>query len=96
MKGVAIHYATYFVRSMLGFLNYVMYKESKKADFLLALKQLIQNSLNLDNSCIKLRAATFFFTNLEYSQSIEICDIYLTFPPRHKVNSSHGEYIDII
>ena len=96
MKGVAIHYATYFVRSMLGFLNYAMYKESKKTDFLLALKQLIQNSLNLDNSWIKLRAATFFVTNLEYSQSIENCDIFLTFPLRHKVNSSHGEYIDII
>jgi hypothetical protein len=46
--------------------------------------------LNLDNSCVKLRAATFFLTNLEYSQAIKICDTFLTFPPRHKVQVAFG------
>jgi len=55
---------------MIGFLYYVKFKETKKADFLLASKRLIGKSLNLDNSCVKLRAATFFLTNLEYRQSI--------------------------
>jgi hypothetical protein len=43
------------------------------------------------NSCVKLRTATFFLTNLEYSQAIEICDTFLTFPPTHKVNSGFNE-----
>jgi hypothetical protein len=43
--------------------------------------------LNLDNSTVKLRGATFFLTNLEYSQSIEICDTFLTFPPRYEMKS---------
>jgi hypothetical protein len=46
--------------------------------------------LNLDNSCVKLRAATFFLTNFEYSQAIKICDTFLTFPPRHKVQVAFG------
>ena len=70
VNGVSIHYAKYFVRSMIGFLYYVKFKETNKADFLLASKRLIGKSLNLDNSCVKLRAATFFLTNLEYRQSI--------------------------
>jgi Xaa-Pro aminopeptidase len=56
---------------------------------LLASKRLIQKSLNLDNSCVKLRTATFFLTNLEYSQSIEIDDTFLTFPTRHQLNSEY-------
>jgi hypothetical protein len=86
VKGVAIHYAKYLVRSMLGFLYYAKYKESGKTKFLLASKRLIQKSLNLDNSYVKLRAATFFFTHLDYSQSNEICDKFLTFPPRRTSN----------
>jgi hypothetical protein len=82
VKGVATHYANYLVRSMLGFLYYAKYKESNKAKFVLASKRLIEKSLNLDNSYVKLRAATFFFTHLEYSQSIEMCDTFLTFLPR--------------
>jgi len=89
-KGVAIEYAKYFVRSMLGFLYYVKYKESNKTDVLLESKRLIQKSLNLDNSCVKLRAATFFLTNIEYSQAITICDTFLTFPPRYKVQVAFG------
>jgi hypothetical protein len=69
-----------------GFLYYAKYKESGKAKFLLASKRLIQKSLNLDNSYVKLRAATFFFTHLDYSQSNEICDKFLTFPPRRTSN----------
>jgi hypothetical protein len=71
LKGVYIQYAKYQVKSILGFLHYVKYKESNKTMFLLKSKRLIQNSLNLDNSSVKLRAATFFLTYLEYSQSIE-------------------------
>jgi hypothetical protein len=82
VKGVIIHYVKYFVRSMMSFLYYANYTESKKTAFLLASKQLIQKSSNLDNSCVKLRAATLYLTNLEYSQSIEICDKFLIFPPR--------------
>ena len=86
-KGVTILYAKYLFRSMLGFLYYVKYKETNKADFLLASKRLITKSLNLDTSCVKLRGATFFLTKLEYSQSIEVCDTFLTFPPRCEMNS---------
>jgi hypothetical protein len=82
-KGVAIEYAMYLVNSMMGFLYYVRYKESNKTEFLLEATQLINKSLDLDNSCVKLRAATFFLTNLEYSKSIELCDTFLNFPPRH-------------
>ena len=48
--------------------------------------------LNLDNYCVKLRAATFVLTNLEYSQAIEMCDTFFTVPPTHKVNSDFNEY----
>jgi len=48
VKGVSIHYVKYLVRSMIGFLYYVKYKESNKTYFLLASKRLIQKSLNLD------------------------------------------------
>ena len=77
------------VRRMLGFLYYVTYKESNKTNVWLASKRLIQKSLNLDNSCVKLRAAKFVLTNLEYSQSIEIDDTFLTFPTRHQLNSEY-------
>jgi hypothetical protein len=93
VKGVAIHYVKYLVRSMLGFLFYIKFKESNKAKCLLASKRLIQKSLNLDNSYLKLRAVTFFLTHLEYSQSIEICDTFLTFLPRRKSNC---QFIHII
>jgi hypothetical protein len=95
-KGVTIQYAKYLVRSMLGFLYYVKYKETNKTDYLLASKRLIQKSLNLDNSSVKLRAATFFLTNLEYSQSVEICNKFLTFPPRHIIFGSYREYVNDI
>jgi hypothetical protein len=93
LKGVYIQYAKYQVKSILGFLYYVKYKESNKTIFLLKSKRLIQNSLNLDNSSVKLRAATFFLTCLEYSQSIEICDTFLTFPPKYIL--SHAYLTDI-
>ena len=87
VKGVTIQYVEYLVRNMVGFLYYVKYKESNKADFLLASKRLIAKSLNLDNSTVKLRGATFFLTNLKYSQSVEICDTFLTCPPRYEMKS---------
>ena len=93
VKGVAIHYVKYLVRSMLGFLFYVKFKESNKAKCLLASKRLIQKSFNLDNSYVKLRAVTFFLTHLENSQSIEMCDTFLTFLPRRKSNC---QFIHII
>jgi hypothetical protein len=96
LKGVYIQYAKYQVKSILGFLYYVKYKESNKTIFLLKSKRLIQNSLNLDNSSVKLRAATFFLTCLEYSQSIEICDTFLTCPTRQKLDSSYFEYVENI
>ena len=46
--------------------------------------------MNLDNSCVKLRATTLYLTNLEYSQSIEICDKFLTFPPIYQVQGALG------
>jgi hypothetical protein len=95
-KGAAIHYVKYVVRSMVGFLYYAKYKESNKAQFLIASKQLIQKSLDLDSSCIQLRAATFFLIHLEYIKSIEICDKFLTFPPRYKIDSGYHEYVDDI
>jgi hypothetical protein len=85
--GMSMHYVNYLIRSIVGFLYYATYKESNKTDLLLASKRLIQKSLNLDNSCVKLRAATFFLSNLEYSKSIEICDTFLGFPPRHQMYS---------
>ena len=94
VKGEDIEYANYLVRSMLGFLYYAKYTESSKTDMLRASKRLIQTSLNLDNSCVKLRAATFYLINMEYSQSIEMCDTFLTFPPRHKIDSSFLEYVN--
>jgi hypothetical protein len=93
VKGVAIEYAKYFIRSMIGFLYYVKYKESNKTEDLLESKRLIHKSLNLDNTSVKLRAATFFLTNLEFSQSIEICEKFLAFPPKHNAN---GEYLNHI
>jgi hypothetical protein len=77
--------------------NYIDYtlqniKTQTKAEFLLTSKRLIHKSLNLDNSCVKLRAATFFLTNLKYSQSIEICDTFLTSPPNHKMRCGYNEY----
>ena len=90
MKGVSIEYAKYFVWNVMSFLYYAKYTESKKTEFLLASKRHIKQSFNLDNSCVKLRAATFFLTNLEYSQSIEICDTFLSFQPRHRVEDTFG------
>ena len=78
---------------MVRFLYYAKYKKSNKTQFLLASKRLIKNSLDLDNPCIKLRAATFFLIRLEYSQSIKICDTFLTFPPRYKIYSSYLQYV---
>ena len=49
--------------------------------------------MNLDNSSVKLRAATFVLTYLEYSQSIEICDTFLTFPSKYIL--SHAYFTDI-
>jgi hypothetical protein len=96
VKGVAIEYAKYFIRSMIGFLYYVKYKESNKMVALLTSKRLIKKSLNLDSTCVKLRAATFFLTNMEYSKSIKICDTFLTCPPRQKLDSSYLEYVEDI
>jgi hypothetical protein len=54
VKGVTIQYVEYLVRNMVGFLYYVKYKESNKTYLLLASKRFIQQSLNLDNYCVKL------------------------------------------
>jgi hypothetical protein len=62
-KGAAIHYVKYVISSMVGFLYYAKYKESSKAQFLPKSKRLIQKSLDLDSSCTKLRAATFFLNS---------------------------------
>ena len=86
VKGVSIQFSKYVVRSMVGFLYYAKYKESNKTKFKLASKRLVEKSLNLESSCIKLRCATFFLTNMEYSQAIEICDRFLTFPPRYTMD----------
>ena len=85
-KGVCIQFPKYFVSSMVGFLYYAKHKESNKTQCVLASKR-VQQSLNLESSCIKLRGATFFSTNMEYSQAIEICDTFLTFPPRYTMDS---------
>jgi hypothetical protein len=92
LKGVYIQYAKYQVKSILGFLHYVKYKESNKTMFLLKSKRLIQNSLNLDNSSVKLRAATFFLTYLEYSQSIEFVGkiAFIMFPISSVVFTMHN------
>jgi len=81
----------------MGLLYYVKYKESNKADCLLKSKRLIQKSIDLDNSCVELRA-TFFLINEEYRQSITLCDTFPTFPPRHKIDStgSYREYVHVI
>ena len=92
VKGVAIQYAKYLVRSMIGFLYYAEHKESNRMDFLFASKRLIKKSLHLDCTCVILRAATFYLTNMEYSQSTKICDTFLTFPPKQKLDSSYFEY----
>jgi hypothetical protein len=96
VKGVCIQLSAYFVRSMVGFLYYAKYKESNKTKFVLASKRFVKKSLNLDRSCIKLRSATFFLTNKEYSQAIEICDTFLTFPPRYTMDSFAHNSEDII
>ena len=95
VKGVIIHYVKYLMGSMVGVLYYVKYKESNNTEFLLASKRLIEKSCNLNNSCVKLRAATFFLTYPEYSQSIEICDTFLTFPPRNKLNREYMNGIGV-
>jgi hypothetical protein len=92
LKGMSIQFSKYFVRSMVGFLYYAKYKESNKTEFVLASKRLVQKSLNLESSCIKLRSAKFFLTNLKYSKSIEICDTFLTFTPRYQMHC-YGDYI---
>ena len=89
VEGMAVPCVKYFVRSMLGFLYYAKYKESNKTEFFLTSKRLIQESLDLDNSCIKLRAATFYLTNQEYRQSIEICDTFRTFLPRYNGDNKY-------
>jgi hypothetical protein len=95
VKGVTIQYAKYFVLSTVGFLCYAKYKELNNIALLCASKGLIQTSLNLDNSCVKLRAATFFLTNQEYRQSIEMCESFLsTFPPRNTIDIGYNEYVD--
>ena len=86
-KGMGIQFAKYLFKSMIGFLYYVKYKESNKAEFLLESKRLIHKSLKLKDSCVKLRAATFFLANLNYRKSIEICDAFLTFPQMYKKDS---------
>ena len=96
VKGMANHYVKYVVKSMLGFLYYEQYRESNKADILLTSKRLIHQSLKLDNSCVKLRAAIFFLSNMEYSKSVEICDTFLTFPPRYKMDSYYDYFQDIM
>jgi hypothetical protein len=97
VKGIAIQYAKYFVLSTVGFLCYAKYKELNNIALLCASKGLIQTSLNLDNSCVKLRAATFFLTNQEYSQSIEMCESFLTtFPPRNTIDIGFHEYVNDI
>ena len=77
----------------MSFLYYAKYTESKKTAFLFASKQLIQKSLNLDNSCVKLRAATFFLTSQKYCQSIEICNKFLTCTPKQQCNEKYLAYI---
>ena len=98
LKGIGIHYVKDFFRSMMGFLYYVKYKESNKTDILLASKRLIHKSIDLDNSCVKLRAATLFLINEEYKHSITICDTFLTFSPRHTIDitDSFLEYVHVV
>jgi hypothetical protein len=93
VKGVSIHYVKYLIKSMVGFLYYANYKESNKTQFLLASKRLIQKSLNLEYTCVKLRAATFFLTNMEYSKSFEICDTFFKFPPRYRTDGNYSEWV---
>jgi hypothetical protein len=95
MKGMSIQYVKYLVRSMIGFLYYAKYKESNKTEYLLESKRLIHKSLNLDNTSVKLRAVTFFLTNPECSQSIEICEKFLAFPPKHNANGEYLNHIDV-
>jgi hypothetical protein len=77
----------------MGFLYYANYKKSNNSEYLLASKRLIKTSLDLDTSCVKLRAATFFLTNLEYSKSVEMCDTFITCPPTHKMEINYYEHI---
>ena len=95
-KRVSSQYVMYLIKSMVGFLYYAKYKESNNSDFLLASKRLIQKSLNLDNSCVKLRAATFFLTNLEYSQSVEMCDTFINYLPTYNVEINYVKHIEDI
>jgi hypothetical protein len=52
--------------------------------------------MKVTSACNPLRAATFFLIHLEYNKSIEICDTFLTFPPRYKIKSGDHEYVDDI
>jgi hypothetical protein len=94
VKGASSQFVKYLIKSMVGFLYYAKYKESSNSEYLLASKRLIKISLDLDTSCVKLRAATFFLTNLEYSKSVEMCDTFFTFPPTYKMEINYGEYTD--
>ena len=89
---MSIQYFKYLVRSMIGFLYYAKYKESNKTEYLLESKRLIKNSLKLDCTCVILRAAIFYLTNMEYSQSTKICDTFLTFPRKQKLDCSYFKY----
>jgi thiamine transporter ThiT len=53
-KAVVIQYAKHLIKSMVGFLYYANYKESNNSEYLRASKRLIQNSLNLEYTCVKL------------------------------------------
>jgi hypothetical protein len=72
-------------------LEYVIDKISLKAS-----NVKINTSLDLENTCVQLRAATFFLINMEFSESIKICDRFLTFPPRQKIDGSYREYAKAI
>jgi ABC-type multidrug transport system fused ATPase/permease subunit len=94
VKGVFSQYVKYLIKSMMGFLYYANNKESNNSEYLLVSKRLIKKSLDLDTSCVKLRAATFFLTNLDYSKSVEMCDTLITFPPTYKMEINYGEHIE--
>ena len=95
-KAVVIQYAKHLIKSMVGFLYYANYKESNNSEYLRASKRLIQNSLNLEYTCVKLRAATFFLTNMEYSKSFKICDTFLIFPPIYRIDGNYIEWVEDI
>ena len=95
VKGITMQYAKYFVLNTVGFLFYARYKELNNIALLYASKRLIQRSLNLDNCCVILRAATFFLTNREFRQSIEMCEsFFTTYLPRNKIYIGNHEYVN--